>query len=71
MNPKKRPNRRLYIQILRTMSPEKRLLKAFELSRFAKELFVHGLRQRFSNLSPEEFHALLLRRLEKCHNQNY
>jgi hypothetical protein len=32
MNIKKRPNHKIYIQVLRQMSPEKRLLKAFELS---------------------------------------
>ena len=71
MNTKERPNRRRYIQALRQMSPEKRLLKAFELSELTKQLFVHGLRQRFPDLSDEEFHKLLLERLEKCHNRNY
>lgn len=71
MNTKERPNHKLYIQVLRQMSPEKRLLKAFELSEFTKQLFRHGLRQRFPDLSDEEFHKLLLERLEKCHNRNY
>ena len=71
MNAKKRPNHRLYIQILRRMSPEQRLLKAFELSQFTKQLFVHGLRKRYSDLSPSEFHTLLLKRLDKCYNRNY
>jgi hypothetical protein len=71
MNPKPRPNHKRYIQILRQMTPAQRLRKAFELSAFTRALFVHGLRQRFPNLSEEEFHALLLRRLEKCHNRNY
>jgi hypothetical protein len=53
------------------MSPEKRLLKAFELSEFANQLFVHGLHKRFPGLSKEEFQRKLLERLEKCHNRNY
>jgi hypothetical protein len=53
------------------MTPEQRLAKAFELSAFAKSLFVEGLRKRFPDLSEEEFHKLLLSRLEKCHNRNY
>jgi len=53
------------------MSPEKRLLKAFELSEFSKQLFIHGLHKRFPNLSDEEFQKLLLERLDKCHNRNY
>ena len=71
MNPKERPNHRKYIQVLRQMTPEMRLHKAFELSAFSKELFVHGLRKRFPDLSEEEFKRLLLERLEKCHNRNY
>ncbi len=71
MNIKKRPNHKIYIQVLRQMSPEKRLQKAFELSEFAKQLFVHGLRKRFPDLSDEEFNKLLLERLDKCHNRNY
>jgi hypothetical protein len=71
MNLKKRPNHKKYIQILRQMSPEKRLLKAFELSEFTNGLFVHGLRKRFPDLSEDEFKTILMKRLEKCHNRNY
>lgn len=53
------------------MSPEKRLLKAFELSEFTKQLFVHGLRRRFPDLDEDEFHRLYLSRLDKCHNRNW
>lgn len=62
---------RVYIQALRNMPPEERLLKAFELSEFTKQLFIHGLRKRFPDLSEEEFRKLLLDRLNKCHNRNY
>ena len=71
MNMKKRPNHEIYIQVLRRMSPEKRLLKAFELSEFANQLFVHGLRKRFPDISEEAFKKILLERLDKCHNRNY
>ena len=71
MDPKERPNHRLYIEILRRMTPEQRLRKAFELSEFAKQLFIHGLRKRFPDLPEAEFKKLLLERLEKCHNRNY
>jgi hypothetical protein len=68
---KPRPNHKLYIQILRNMTPEQRLAKAFELSEFSKQLFVHGLRQRHPNLPEPEFRRLLLQRLAKCYNRNY
>lgn len=42
---KPRPNHRIYLEILRRMTPEQRLLKAFELSEMAKGLFLTGLRQ--------------------------
>ena len=71
MNIKARPNHKIYIQTLRRMSPEQRLLKAFELSDFAKRLFIHGLHKRFPNLGDEEFKRILLERLDKCHNRNY
>ena len=71
MNIKKRPNHKIYIQVLRQMSPEKRLLKAFELSEFANQLFIHGLHKRFPTLPDEDFKKILLERLDKCHNRNY
>lgn len=71
MNPKSRPNHRLYIESLRRMTPEQRLQKAFELTAYTKAVFIEGLRRRFPNLPENEFHELLLRRLEKCHNRNY
>jgi hypothetical protein len=71
MNPKNRPNHRRYLEVLRSLSPEQRLLKAFELSAFAKSLFIEGLRKRFPEATEEEFKRILLARLAKCHNRNY
>jgi hypothetical protein len=71
MSSKDRSSHRIYLQVLRNMSPEERLLKSFELSEFSKQLFIHGLRRRFPDLGEEEFHALLLSRLDKCHNRNW
>jgi hypothetical protein len=71
MKVKKRPNQRIYIQALRRMTPEKRLLKAFELTQFSKELFLQGLRRRFPGLSEEEIRKIYLERIDKCHNRNY
>ena len=71
MDPKPHPNHKLYIQILRRMTPEQRLMKAFELSEMSKSLFRQGLRERFPDLSEEDFHQLFLKRLELCHNRNY
>ncbi len=71
MDAKQRPNHRRYLEILRGMSPEQRLRKALELSEFSKSLFVHGLRRRFPELPAEQFHKLLMDRLEKCHNRIY
>jgi hypothetical protein len=71
MQIKSRPNHKIYIQALRKMSPEKRLMKAFELSEFARQLFTHGLRKRFPDLEESAFKKLLLERLNKCHNRIY
>jgi hypothetical protein len=71
MNPKPRPNHRLYIETLRRMTPAQRLSKAFELSAFSKRIFMDGLRRTFPNLPEDEFRQLALDRLAKCHNRNY
>ena len=71
MDIKKRPNHKLYIQVLRRMSPQQSLLKAFELSEFAKQLFIRGLQERFPDLPSADFQEILLERLAKCHNKNY
>jgi hypothetical protein len=71
MNIKPRPNHKMYIQVLRRMTPEQKLLRVFELSEFTSQLFMHGLRERFPDLSEEELKRLFLKRLEKCHNRNY
>ncbi|MBN1613137.1 MAG: hypothetical protein JW950_01600 [Deltaproteobacteria bacterium] len=71
MHLKERPNHRLYIEILRLMTPEKRLMKAFALSAFTKQLFVHGLRKKHPSVSETDFNRILRKRLDKCHNRNY
>ena len=71
MNAKQRPNHRLYIETLRKMTPERRLLKAFELSSFVNQLFIHGLKKRYPDVSTLEFTQILKDRLAKCHNRNY
>jgi hypothetical protein len=50
---KGQPNYSLYIRVLRRMSSEARLMKAFELTELSKELFVHGLHRRFPRLMNE------------------
>ena len=71
MDIKPRPNHQLYLQILQRMTPDERLAKAFELSAFAKALFLEGLRKTFPNKTEEEIKKLYLERISKCHNRNY
>ena len=71
MDTKPRPNHRIYIETLRKMTPERRLMKAFELSSFSLRLFIHGLRKKHGDASPAEFSRILRERLDKCHNRNY
>ena len=61
----------IYIQTLKKIGAEKRLLKALELSELTKELFISGLRKKYPDLSEKEFKKILLEKLEKCHNSNY
>lgn len=71
MDPKKRPNHRQYIEVLRRLPPERRLLKSFELSEYSRALFRTGLRRRYPGISEEEFQGVFLERLAQCHNRNY
>jgi hypothetical protein len=71
MDIKPRPNHAVYLRVLRNMTPEERLQKAFELSELARQLFLCGLRKRFPDLSPEEIDRLFRERLNQCHNWNY
>lgn len=53
------------------MTPAARLRKAFELSEFAKTLFIHGLRRRFPDATDAELKTIMHQRLDRCHNRNY
>jgi hypothetical protein len=68
---KPRPNHDVYINVLRRMSAEQHLLKAFELSALTRELFIVGMRRRFPDLNAVEFKKLVQERIELCHNQVY
>jgi DNA-binding PadR family transcriptional regulator len=68
---KPRPNHARYLEILRRMTPEQRLRKAFELSEMGRELFRQGLSQRHPELSSDDLEVLLRKRLSLCHNRNY
>lgn len=53
------------------MTPEARLLKAFELTDFSRQLFLHGLRRRFPDRDQAELKQFMLERLDLCHNRDY
>jgi hypothetical protein len=71
MSLKPKQNHKEYLISLKQLGAEKRLLKALELSATAKELFMHGLRRRFSNKTEYEVKEIYLERISKCHNRNY
>ncbi|KAF0207171.1 MAG: hypothetical protein Q8S43_00460 [Actinomycetota bacterium] len=67
---KSQPNRRIYLETLRSMTPGQRLDKAFELSEMTHEALRVGLRARYPEASDEALHALYLERLERCRKRN-
>ena len=71
MDPKPRPHSQLYIQILRRMTPEQRLAKAFELGEMGRKLLRAGLRLRHPGASEEDIRTLELQEVARCHNRNY
>jgi len=70
MDPKPRPNREIYLAALRRMTPEQRLEKTIELSEFGKDLFLHGLRQRFPDADEKQIMSIYLRRVMRCPSRN-
>jgi hypothetical protein len=68
MDPKPQPNHQRYLEVLRAMTPEQRLKKAFELTERSRRLFRDGLRRRFPDLSEVELHQLYIERLHACRN---
>jgi hypothetical protein len=70
-DPKKRPHNALYLRILRAMTPEQRLAKAFELGEMGRELLRAGLRQRNTKDCEDVLHARELEQIARCHNRNY
>ncbi len=59
------------LHVLRGLTPEQRLLIAFELSENTRRIFREGLRTRFPDLSEQELKSLFLERLDLAHNRNY
>lgn len=71
MDPKARPNRQLYLEALRGMTPEQRLLKAFELSELSHGLLREGIRQRYPDAGPDEVQRIYRERLSRCQDRAY
>lgn len=68
---KPQPNHDRYIAVLRRMTPEQRLQKAWDLTEAMRELLLEGLRRRHPTMPAGQRHQLYLERLAKCHNRNY
>jgi hypothetical protein len=66
---KPQPNHRVYLEALRRLTAEQRLIKAFELTEMSRALFRVGLRQRFPKASDDELRRIYLERLDLCHNR--
>lgn len=66
LGPKAQPNRRIYIETLRRMTPEQRLAKAFELSDMTREALRAGLARRHPDATSEELTAMVIERLKRC-----
>ena len=69
MDIKPRPNHARYLEALRAMTPEQRLLKAFELSEQSHELLRDGIRLRYPDAAPAEQRRIYLQQLERCRSK--
>jgi hypothetical protein len=70
-NIKNQPNRKIYIDIIKQMTAEERLMKTFELSQMVKSLFYESFKKKYAYLDPYTLNQKYLEYLEKCHNKNY
>ena len=68
---KAHPNKQRYLAILRSMSPQEKLEKSFELTELANAAFKAGLKNRYPQLSEYELEQLYLEKRKECHNQSY
>jgi hypothetical protein len=59
------------LRALLSMTPERRLMQALELSEMTRRIFKEGLRRRYPDLSESQLHELFCERLELCHNKPY
>jgi hypothetical protein len=62
-------NRQLYIRILRSLTPEQRLRKAFELTAMSRELARAGVARQHPDLGPEEINRLTRARIMSWHSR--
>jgi hypothetical protein len=62
MNPKNRPHHREYLTILRSLGPEGRLKKAFELSETAKKNYRLKILAQFPTISDDQINQILILR---------
>lgn len=69
MDPKPRPNHAIYLEALRRMTPEQRLLKAFELTEQSHELLRAGIRLRYPQAEAGERQRIFLQQLERCRSR--
>ncbi|MBM4398480.1 MAG: hypothetical protein FJ087_22665 [Deltaproteobacteria bacterium] len=66
---KEDPDRALTLRILRGMSPERKLLKAFELERLARDLRAAGIRDLDPTLSEADARARVVQELLRWHSR--
>jgi hypothetical protein len=67
---KQQPNRRVYLDALRRMTPEQRLSKAFELSDMTHDALRVAVAARNPGASADDLQALYLERLEQCRRRD-
>ena len=70
-NPKPHPNRDIYVKLLRSMTPQQKLERVFELNELGKELVRAGIRNRYPFLTEKEITLKTTEKVLQCHNRNY
>jgi hypothetical protein len=70
-NPKSHPNRDRNLAILRSMTPQQKVERVFELNELGRGLVRAGIHARHPHLPEKETERMTTEKVLQCHNRNY
>ena len=68
---KPNPNREVFLKIMRSMTPEQKLIQMFNLNELTQNLKLTGLRMQHPELNDQQINELYIKLRTRCYNKNY